>query len=196
MTENLAGEQLDSRILYERQKELRESGAFPSGPTVVAVGLTVPENVGMVLRLADAAGASRVIFINTETPNRARIRKTARNADVLVRWEFCEREEFLRETYPVLPPLIAIELTTRSTNIFETSLPVECTLVVGSEQHGIPAAILQMCQQAVHIPLFGVNGSMNVTHALAVTLFEWRRQHPSEWVLERDTLTYKDESTD
>jgi len=27
--------------------------------------------------------------------------------------------------------------------------------------------------------MFGVNGSMNVTHALAVALFEWRRRHTS-----------------
>ncbi|WP_373693577.1 hypothetical protein [Limnofasciculus baicalensis] len=37
--------------------------------------------------------------------------------------------------------------------------------------------MLEHCQQAVQIPMYGVNGSMNVTHALAIVLFEWRIQH-------------------
>lgn len=72
--------------------------------------------------------------------------------------------------------MIAVELTSRSIDLFKTTLPEECTLVVGNEEHGIPAAVLELCQQAVHIPMFGVNGSINVTHALAIARFEWRRQ--------------------
>lgn len=179
-----AGQQLDSQTLYERQKRLRETGNIPTGPAIVAVGLRAPENLGMVLRLADAAGASHVVFVNEEIPLRTRIRKTARNADTFVAWEICDVETFLQKHVPSLQPLIAVELTTRSTNLFETELPQTCTLVVGSEQHGIPAEILRGCERAVHISLFGVNGSMNVTHALAVALFEWRRQHAQALVSE------------
>lgn len=172
-----AGHQLASQLLYQRQKQLRESGTIAPGPAIVAVELRVPENLGMVLRLADAAGASRVIFVNEQAPVQARIRKTARSADTFVPWEICNAETFLQESVPSLQPLLAVELTTRSTNLFETQLPPSCALVVGSEQHGIPAEILRLCASAVHIPLYGVNGSMNVTHALAIALFEWRRQH-------------------
>lgn len=172
-----AGAQLDSQTLYERQKARRAAGTISPGPAIVAAGLRVPENLGMVLRLADAAGAARVVFVNDDAPIQTRIRKTARNADTFVPWEICDTETFLEEYVPALRPLIAVELTTRSTNLFETELPEHCTLVVGGEQHGIPDAILPVCERAVHIPLYGVNGSMNVTHALAVAVFEWRRQH-------------------
>lgn len=172
-----AGHQLDSQILYERQKQLRESRTIAPGPAVVAVGLRVPENLGMVLRLADAAGTSRVVFVNEQVPLQTRIRKTARSADTFVPWEICDPETFLQKRASSLQPMIAVELTTRSTNLFGTELPQPCTLVVGGEQHGIPPEILHRCTFAVHIPLYGVNGSMNVTHALAIALFEWRRQH-------------------
>lgn len=173
----VVGKQLDSQVLYERQKQLRESGMILPGPTIVAAGLTTPENMGMVLRLADAAGVARVFFVNSETPNLARIRKTARNTDTFIDWQVIDSESFLRLVLTrELPSLVAVELTTRSTNLFDTPLPDECTLVIGSEQHGIPAPLLNVCQQAVHIPMFGVNGSINVTHALAIALFEWRRQ--------------------
>lgn len=177
-----ASHQLDSQLLYERQKQLRESGTITPGPAIVAVELRVPENLGMVLRLADAAGASRVVFVNEQTPLQDRIRKTARSADTSVPWEICDAETFLQKHASSLQPMIAVELTTRSTNLFETELPQSCTLVVGGEQHGIPAEILRLCTSAVQIPLYGVNGSMNVTHALAIALFEWRRQHSTLFV--------------
>jgi 23S rRNA (guanosine2251-2'-O)-methyltransferase len=172
-----AGTQLDSASLYERQKTLRLADTVTPGPAIVAVGLRSPENLGLVLRLADAAGASRVLFVNEKPPIQNRIRKTARNADTIVPWDVCDMETFLQKHAPLLQPLIAVELTTHSTSLFDTALAQPCTLLVGSEQSGVPAEILRVCQAAVHIPLFGINGSMNVTHALAIALFEWRRQH-------------------
>lgn len=172
----LAGEQTNSQVLYQRQKELREVGVITPGPIVVAAGLNSPENIGMVLRLADAAGVSRVLFVNQQVPNPARIRKTARSTEAFVNWEIVNEDKFL-QVAATLPTLVAVELTSRSTSLFETALPEECALVIGSEQHGIPAPVLALCGQAVHIPMFGVNGSINVTHALAIALFEWRRQH-------------------
>lgn len=113
------GSQLDSQVLYERQKQLRESGSITPGPAIVAVGLRVPENLGMVLRLADAVGAARVVFVNEDTPLQTRIRKTARNADILIPWEICDTKTFVQDYALVLAPLLAVELTTQSTNLFE-----------------------------------------------------------------------------
>lgn len=172
------GEQLEGSQLYERQKAVRTVTHLPA-PTIVAIGLHVPENIGSVLRLADAAGSPRALFVGRaghEDVDRARIHRTARNADSLVQWEFCDTAEYYQQaTY--LQPLIALELTTLSQNIFDTHLPEKCAIVIGGERHGIPEDILSECDLAVHIPMYGVNGSMNVTHALAIALFEWRRQH-------------------
>lgn len=171
------GEQLDGKELYERQKSLRASQKILPAPTIVAVRLKVSENVGAVLRLADAVGSPRVIFLNDFEYNIRQVRRAARSAESLVKWSVMEIEEFLQDAS--LRPLIALELTTASTDLFTTQLPEHCTFIVGSERHGIPQELLAHCQQAVHIPIYGVNGSMNVTHALAVGLFEWRRQHAS-----------------
>ncbi len=176
-TKPFVGEQLDGQILYERQKRVRASQTYLPGPIIVAAGLQTPENVGSVLRLADAAGSPRVLFINDDAPpQRNRIQRTARNCDVLIKWEIWTQAQFLAQR-DSLPPLIALELTTDSISLFESELPSPCALLVGGERHGIPAPLLAQCQRAVHIPMYGVNGSMNVTHALAIALFEWRRQH-------------------
>ena len=170
------GEQLDGKELYERQKLLRASQKILPAPTIVAVRLKVSENIGAVLRLADAVGSPRVIFLNDQDHNIRQVHRAARNAESFVKWDVMDAEEFLKDA-ATFQPLIALELTSASTDIFTTQLPAHFTFVVGSERHGIPQELLAHCQQAVHIPMFGVNGSMNVTHALAVGLFEWRRQH-------------------
>jgi len=174
----LVGEQLDGKELYERQKTLRASQKILPAPTIVAVRLKVSENIGALLRLADAVGSPRVIFLNDLDYNVRQVHRAARNAESFVKWDVMDVEEFLKDS-DSLHPLIALELTTASTDIFTTQLSEHCTFVVGSERHGIPQELLTHCQQAVHIPMFGVNGSMNVTHALAVGLFEWRRRHTS-----------------
>ncbi len=174
----LVGEQLDSQTLYERQKALRASQTHKPAPAIIAAGLEIPENIGSTLRLADAAGSQRVIFVNDgdTSHNRKRIHRTARNCEALVAWEVWKPDKFI-EARASFQPLIALELTTDSTSIFENNLPGACALMIGSERYGIPPLLLAVCQQAVHIPMYGVNGSMNVTHALAIALFEWRRQH-------------------
>lgn len=172
-----AGEQLDGRELYERQKRLRDSSLYSPAPVIVADCLQLPENIGSLLRLADAAGSGKVIFINASDQNFGRIRRTARNCDALVSWEFIHSEDFSNHYAPSLTPLIAVEITNSSRSIFEISLPIQCAFVIGNERYGISSKLLTQCQQAIHVPMYGVNGSMNVTHALAIVLFEWRRQH-------------------
>lgn len=172
---DMVGEQLSGQLLHERQEKLRLAPIHLPGPVIVAVDLKSPENIGAVLRLADAAASTRVMFINAENLDLKRVHRAARNCETFIEWDLCTLEQFLEKAV-AYQPLIALELTTASTSIFETDLPEKCAIIVGGEQHGIPAKLLIECQQAVHIPMYGINGSMNVTHALAVALFEWRRQ--------------------
>jgi tRNA G18 (ribose-2'-O)-methylase SpoU len=172
---NTSGTQLEGSVLYERQKVLRAQERFPPAPQIIATQLQVPDNIGSVLRLADAAGSSRVIFINTTEIDDKRVHKTARSCELLVAWEVYTMEQFLHEQ-EAFQPLIALEITSQSRTIFATKLPTRCSFVIGNERHGIPTPILSLCRQALHIPMYGTNGSMNVTHALGIALFEWRRQ--------------------
>jgi len=172
---NASGAQLAGQVLYERQKALRAQTPFPPAPQIIATHLQVPDNIGSVLRLADAAGSGHVIFISNTEIDEKRIHKTARSCESLVAWEVYSIEQFLHEQ-DTFQPLLALEITSQSQNIFSTVLPTRCSFVIGNERHGIPTAILSSCRQALHIPMYGTNGSMNVTHALGIALFEWRRQ--------------------
>jgi len=173
-----AGSQIDSQVLYERQRESNKHRGREPAPVIIASGLRTPENVASVLRIADAVYSQRVIFVTDNKQKiefENKIHRLSRNTDTDIQIEQYELDEFLHLCGD-LPALVAIEITTHSENIFNTSLPRSCSLVIGSESHGINKQVLEKCQSAVHIPMYGKNGSMNVTHALAISLYEWRRQ--------------------
>jgi tRNA G18 (ribose-2'-O)-methylase SpoU len=172
---NNPGIQLEGQELYERQKHLRSEIVYPSAPRIIATNLQVPDNLGSVLRLADAAGSSGVLFIGATDLDYKRMHKTARNCEAFVPWDVYGVDQFF-EKINLFRPLLAIEITSSSKNLFSTEMPDNCSFVIGNERHGIPEKILSVCDQSIHIPIYGTNGSMNVTHALAIALFEWRRQ--------------------
>lgn len=68
--------------------------------------------------------------------------------------------------------IIAVEQSPKS--ILYTQLKVEfpMAIVVGNETYGISKDVLEMADEIVEIPMFGVNKSLNVMVSLAVVLFE------------------------
>ena len=51
-------------------------------------------------------------------------------------------------------------------------------LVVGAERHGISAAVLALADQRIEIPTDGLGGSINLTTAAAIVLYEASRRYP------------------
>lgn len=168
-----AGKSIDSQVLYETQKNQQ----FTAGPSVMACGIQVPENMAALFRICEAAGCKELLFYDSRQVDiqQQKIKRVARNSHTQVSFRQVETRELdaLVEEYP---RRIAVEITTTSSSLFDIQLPDNCLLVVGSERHGIPQEILDWCQSAIHLPMYGLLGSMNVSHALAITLYEWRRQ--------------------
>ena len=79
-----------------------------------------------------------------------------------------------------IPPeysLTAIETASDSVNVYNTTLPKKVAFIVGNEISGIRDEFLDKSDKIVHIPVLGNNTSLNVSHALAVVLFEWQRKN-------------------
>ncbi|MEE4198996.1 MAG: TrmH family RNA methyltransferase [Bacteroidales bacterium] len=147
-----------------------------SPPIIVGWQIKTPENMGNIIRLADNTGCKQVIFVSNGEPVRmSKVKKTASSGFDSVNFRFCKPETL----GTIIPPdyhWVAVETSSDSVNIFETRLPQKIVMLVGNEKSGIDPRILDQCHQIVHIPLFGKNTSLNVSHALAVALFEWQRQ--------------------
>ena len=84
---------------------------------------------------------------------------------------------------PPRPPIVAIETATGAVDITGFDFPRECTIMVGSEGSGIDPKVLRAMapgyDRLVYIPMHGPHHSLNVSQAVAIALYEYRRQHPA-----------------
>lgn len=136
-----------------------------------------PGNVGNIIRLAHNINASKIYFIDDEPQiKEAKIRKTAGFSFDQMEWSFISESDFSELQLPGVG-LVALETSTGAKNIFKTQLPEKILVLAGSENYGLPQEWVEKCTDRIFIPMPGACKSMNISHALAVSAFEWYRQH-------------------
>lgn len=149
---------------------------LPNCPVIAAWQIINPENLGSLIRLADNLGSEKVFVIGDDFHLRmSAIKKTAGLSFSNVELHFVSPDDFLTSLDPDYH-LIAIETSADSVNLFDQKLPEKVVFLLGNERNGLPDELLKHCEKKVHIPMTGKCKSMNISHALAVVLFEWQRQ--------------------
>lgn len=133
-------------------------------------------NVGAIFRLADAVSASRVILCGqTETPPHTRIKKASINTTEWVKWEYkespSEAVKALKKDVPNIK-IYAVEQSSKSTPFDKISYEFPLALVVGHETEGVSNEVLEIADQVVELPMWGVNKSLNVMVSLGIVLYE------------------------
>lgn len=72
--------------------------------------------------------------------------------------------------------ILGIEQTDRSQCLSSYTFPKKCVLLLGREKEGIPVEYLQIVDQCIEIPQFGVTRSLNVHVSAALCVWEYTRQ--------------------
>jgi 23S rRNA (guanosine2251-2'-O)-methyltransferase len=68
-------------------------------------------------------------------------------------------------------------LTERGTETYDkVTYNVPTVLVVGAEGAGLHDLVAKNCDVLVNIPMYGKIGSLNVSVATGIAMFEWRRR--------------------
>lgn len=133
-------------------------------------------NIGSIFRLADSVAAEKVILCGeTETPPHTRIKKASINTTEWVSWEhFATTKEAIEDLRFKIKDLriIAIEQDGKSVPYEKADYSFPIALVVGHETIGISKEVLDMCDQIVEIPMWGVNKSLNVMVSLGIVLYK------------------------
>ncbi|MEJ1239033.1 23S rRNA (guanosine(2251)-2'-O)-methyltransferase RlmB [Chryseolinea sp. T2] len=139
--------------------------------------VTDVRNFGAVVRTAECAGVDGIIIPDKgSAPITADAMKTSAGALNYV--PVC-REKDLKKTIRLLQESgIRIVACTEKTDkdLYQFSLIGPVALVVGSEEDGISDAILREADDLAKIPLKGKIGSLNVSVAAAVAMYEIVRQ--------------------
>jgi len=142
---------------------------------ILACGVELTENLGSLLRLADAFGVTHVYFSATHaTLSQKKVKRVSRSTVNTMKWSgdvvpvTCI-STLKRQGYTI----VALELTSKSLplNLFEPDRQQKICLVVGNEKTGISDDVLKQVDLAVYIPMYGKNSSMNVAQASAISLY-------------------------
>jgi tRNA (guanosine-2'-O-)-methyltransferase len=164
------------RYLRQYRREHKPRGRLRA----LLVNVEDPANVGSIFRLADAIGFEGLDLAGiTPAPPHRLITKLGRNKHERVPWRHAPQPEALvnamrNDGYR----LVALELTTDAVPFHRFSYPEQCCLVVGHEEHGIPPAVLDLCDAAVFLPMYGKGLSLNVHVALSIVAYHMRHQPP------------------
>lgn len=133
-------------------------------------------NVGAIFRLADAVAAKKVILCGqTETPPNTRIKKASINTTEWVQWEYVADVKSaisnLKNQVSNLK-IIAVEQNSKSIPYDKADYNFPIALVVGNETTGVSKEVLDIVDQIVELPMWGVNVSLNVMVSLGIVLYE------------------------
>ena len=139
--------------------------------------ITDVRNFGAIVRSAECVGVHAIII-----PERGMARISAdavkTSAGALLNVPVC-REKSLTETLQYLKnsgmKIIAANEKAQ-TSYTETKMDVPLAIVLGSEDKGISSNVLKHVDVEVKIPIMGKIGSLNVSVAVAVMLYEAVRQ--------------------
>ena len=152
------------------------------GPALIVVLDEVedPQNVGAILRTVDAAGATGVI---RQTRRAAALDGAAAKASAgalnYVRIaDVVNIARSLEELKKAGVWTLGLDADAKMP-YYEWDLTLPTALVVGAEGHGLRRLVRERCDQVASIPMQGHVGSLNVSAATAIVLFEAVRQRRS-----------------
>lgn len=158
---------------------LYEEGLLPF--VIVLDGITDNRNFGAIARSAECAGADAIVIPerNSVSVNADAVKTSA---GALLHIPVC-RERSLKEAVRFLKEngymiVGASEKGNDNYTCPDYSLPV--AIVMGAEDTGISEDVLRMCDKLVGIPVLGSIGSLNVSVAAGVMMYEVVRQRMAE----------------
>lgn len=168
-----------SAVTYYRLEEviprLFEEGRNPF--ILVLDGLTDVRNFGAIARTCEVAGVDAIVI-----PQRGSVSVNAdavkTSAGALLRIPVC-RERNIREAIVFLKNsgIKVVAATEKAANLYTSvDYSVPTAIVMGSEDEGIAAENLRICDELVKIPQFGAIGSLNVSVAAGILIYEVVRQ--------------------
>lgn len=133
-------------------------------------------NLSTIARTAGCCGIERMIVCGNARLDRTVARDGADSVRLEVRNSLAPVLRTLRDDgYR----LVGLEQTTNSQNLHTFAFPRRVALVIGNERNGLRQDELDLLDDVVEIPVWGLPYSYNVATATSMALYEYCRQHPS-----------------
>ena len=172
---------LNAQELRTIPVDVEEARKIKRNPiTIVCDNVLDTYNVGSIFRLADAVAAEKVILCGaTETPPNSRIKKASINTWQWIDWTHEQSAMLAISKLKALNPklsIVAVEQDKRSKPFYQVKYEMPIALIVGNETYGVSKDVLDMADEIVELPMWGVNKSLNVMVSCGIVLHEIMKQ--------------------
>jgi TrmH family RNA methyltransferase len=149
------------------------SDVLGTGYCIVLHGIADPGNAGTVVRTADAFGAAGVVFASGSVdPWSPKAVRAAAGSTTHVRLVVdVEPDEVLEACRSSAIRTVALDARGVVPIDAPGATTAPCALIVGSEAHGLPAAVLERVDVVCRVPRFGRAESLNLAAATAVAAY-------------------------
>lgn len=155
--------------------------ALPRRPIrVVLDAVSHLPNIGTMFRLCDAFRVERLYVCGFELqPHKRRLVKAAAGTLGWVAWEQrASALEVVNESRAAGCVVAAVELAERSVPPEALRADAPVCLVLGAERHGVSPGVIAVADQCIEVPSDGIGGSINLTTAAAIVLYEAAKKFP------------------
>jgi 23S rRNA (guanosine2251-2'-O)-methyltransferase len=153
--------------------------ATENGPPLIVVLDEVedPQNVGAILRSVDACGGSGVVRQTRRAAplDGAAAKASAGAVNYVPVADVVNIARSLEELKKAGVWTVGLDAGAKMA-YYDWDLTLPTAIVVGAEGHGLRRLVRERCDQVVGIPMLGHVGSLNVSVATAVVLYEAVRQ--------------------
>ena len=157
------------------------SGASIAPLVVVLDGIEDPHNLGAILRTADAAGVDGVVVQSRRAASRSGVAAKA-SAGAVAHVKIAEVVNIARAVEELKEVGVwTVGLAAEAADAYDAiDLTLPTALVFGAEGAGLRRLVRERCDRLASIPMRGHIGSLNVSVAAGVVLFEAVRQRRME----------------
>jgi 23S rRNA (guanosine2251-2'-O)-methyltransferase len=158
---------------------LEDLAEATNGPPLIVVLDEVedPQNVGAILRSVDACGASGVVRQTRRAASLdgAAAKASAGAVNYVPIADVVNIARSLEDLKKAGVWTVGLDAGAKMA-YYEWDFTLPTAIVVGAEGHGLRRLVRERCDQVVGIPMLGHVGSLNVSVATAVVLYEAVRQ--------------------
>lgn len=168
-----------------REEKIRQVAAFrQTDLTVILENVHDPHNISAIVRTCDAVGVPEVYVLYTDPGlHDARLWLGKHSTAGSRKWV---KVHLYRQTSDLLPiiksrygRLIGAVLTPQSAEMYGIDFRPPTAIILGNERTGLSAEAIAATDAQFSIPMVGMVGSLNVSVAASIVLYEAFRQRRS-----------------
>lgn len=149
----------------------------PGRLALILDGVQQPFNVGAIVRTAAAFRVEHLWVVGDTAPDHPKVGRTALGTERYLAWTTSATgTDAVAAARAAGYTVVAVELAGDAAPLHEVALCGDVCLVVGHEDRGVHASVLESADRVAYVPQLGRVGSLNVATATAIACYEVRRQ--------------------